>query len=137
MLEKLLNKLFQKKEILRCSHEVYLVRWYVLRTKWLGCFIHKFVRSDEDSALHDHPWPFLVIPLWRGYHEVNDRGTSNVLPLLGTRLRPAEYRHRVALRDGKPSWSLFFRFRKTREWGFWPKAGFIKWNEWWKTNKCE
>lgn len=152
--ERLLNRLLKKKEIVNCEHSIYLHRWYLFSCRWFAIFIHKFVRSDEDRALHDHPWNFLVIPIWRGYIEHNERwkpmpgyqynpctlqpNTTRVLPLLHTRYRRAEYRHRVELIDGRPSWSIFVRFRKRREWGFWDKArGFIQWAKWWRDNKCE
>ena len=67
--ERILNRIFSKKEIVNCDRDIYLHRWYVIRRPNLGLFIHKFVRSDEDRALHDHPWNFLVIPIWRGYIE--------------------------------------------------------------------
>jgi hypothetical protein len=141
-----LARLFQHKVIVNCERDPYLIRWYVLRTRFLAIFIHKFVRSDEDRALHDHPWNFLVIPIWRGYIEhsqhtspmVGDTWevTRRVWPILGTRFRRAEYRHRVELIQGKPSWSIFIRFTERRTWGFWPKDGFIAWNKWW-ADKCE
>jgi hypothetical protein len=68
-MEKLLDKLFKKRVIINCEKDPYLHRWFMIKTPWLGVYIHKFVRSDEDRALHDHPWPFLVIPIWRGYIE--------------------------------------------------------------------
>jgi hypothetical protein len=144
------------KVIVNCERDPYLIRWYLLRSKFIAVFLHKFVRSDEDRALHDHPWNFLVIPLWRGYVEhsseveiiptcYGDTGTAfqtgntikrRVWPIIGTRFRRAEYRHRVELVKGKPSWSLFIRFKERRVWGFWPKDGFQAWNDWWK-EKCE
>jgi hypothetical protein len=159
-IEAILDRIFKHKVIVNCDGDPYLFRWYVFRTRGIGLFIHKFVRSDEDRALHDHPWPFLVIPAWRGYIEHSEvdalpevdpgawmRGSPpqipravRVLPVVGTRLRRATYRHRVELLrcDGKelPAWSLFFRFREWRTWGFWPKAGFVAWNKWWQDNKC-
>ena len=68
-----LDRLLKKKEIVNCARELYLRRWYLLRTKRVGIFIHQFVRSDEDRALHDHPWSFLVVPIWRGYVEHSER----------------------------------------------------------------
>lgn len=110
---------------------------------------------DEDRALHDHPWPFIVIPLWRGYIEHNEKrvmilddpndkfdsdhvvqNTTRVYPILGTRFRRSEYRHRVELFEGKAAWSLFIRFTKERVWGFWTPS-FVPWNQFWKDNKCE
>ncbi len=69
---RVLDRLFEKKVIVNCAHDPYLHRWYVLRSERIGLFIHKFVRSDEDRALHDHPWSFIVIPLWGGYIEHSD-----------------------------------------------------------------
>ena len=35
----------------------YLVRRYLLpRNKFLNIYLHKFLGSDDDRALHDHPW---------------------------------------------------------------------------------
>lgn len=123
------------KVIHNCDGDPYLYRWYLLRTPWVALFLHRFVRSDEDRALHDHPWAFLVIPIWRGYVEHNDKGQRRVWPLLGIRFRRATYRHRVQLIHGRPAWSLFFRFREHRTWGFWPGGRFIDWRSWW-TNNC-
>lgn len=178
IIEKILNRLLKKKVIVNCDRDPYLHRWYLLRTKRMAIFIHKFVRSDEDRALHDHPWNFLVIPIWRGYVEHSDRvvicdceqGATycemcegdgayrepvrrRVLPFIGTRYRDATYRHRVELlradefRCGNPgcsvckskelpSWSVFVRFTERRQWGFWPKEGWIAFNKWWQ-EKCE
>ncbi len=116
---RLLNRLLPHKNIVNCDKDIYLRRWYLFRSKRLGIFIHKFERSDEDRALHDHPWPFIVIPIWRGYIEhsmrpcdcwhctcSNPSGPSihpwheaitRVYPIIGARLRQATYRHRVEL----------------------------------------
>jgi hypothetical protein len=149
-LHKLLDRLFSKRVIVNCDRDPYLHRWFVVRRDVFALFVHKFIRSDEDRALHDHPWDFIVIPIWRGYYEQSESGKRRVLPLLGTRFRRGTYRHRVELlrkpyKDvpvyvhvGRemPSWSLFIRFRKWRDWGFWEKTGFIQWQAWWN-EKCE
>lgn len=157
-MERILNRLFKKREIVNCDRDVYLHRWYVLRTFWITIFIHKFVRSDEDRALHDHPWNFLVIPVWRGYIEHSKKrcdcwrcncsnpscpslhpwheSETRVYPIISTRYRKAEYRHRVELVQGKPSWSIFIHFRKRRDWGFWMPEGWIQWAKFWQ-DKCE
>lgn len=136
MIIALLNRLFDHKVIVNCEHDPYLQRWYLIRTEACALFLHRFIRGDEDRALHDHPWAFIVIPIWRGYIEHNDRGQRRVLPILGIRCRPATYRHRVQLINGQPAWSLFIRFRKRRLWGFWPKGKFVSWKDWW-SNLCE
>jgi hypothetical protein len=155
---RILNRILAHKVIVNCEREPYLHRWYLLRTKRVAIFIHRFIRSDEDRALHDHPWDFLVIPIWRGYIEHNERpcdcwhctcqnpsgprphfnraNQTRVLPFVHTRFRRGTYRHRVELIGGKPSWSIFVRFKEWRTWGFWLPTGFIQWNQWWK-EKCE
>lgn len=176
---RILSAIFPYKVIINCDHDPYLVRWYVFKTKWVTLFIHKFIRSDEDRALHDHPWAFLVIPIWRGYYEHSEcraeycdwpngyyKIRQRVLPILGTRYRPALYKHRVELLGGwkretltvhpspehlpfppqtmsekttkieLPAWSLFFHFKREREWGFHPPEGFTPWHKWWQ-DKCE
>lgn len=122
----ILNRLFSHREIVNCDRNIYLHRWYVIRTAPLAVFIHKFIRSDEDRALHDHPWNFLVIPIWRGYWEHREESCGEcdgygvyglfsthvcqvchgamkvthrrrVLPILGARFRRGTYKHRVEL----------------------------------------
>lgn len=158
-IERIIDLLFDKKVIVNCDRDPYLLRWYVIRTAKFAIFIHKFIRSDEDRALHDHPWNFIVIPIWRGYHEHYKsprpsgevyEGCRRVLPIIGARFRRATYRHRVELlrayggipSDPRqwyrelPSWSFFIRFKEFREWGFHTHEGWIQWNKWWQ-EKCE
>ncbi len=148
IIDRTLNKLFNRKEIHNCDGDVYLKRWFVIRNSYFALFIHKFVRSDEDRALHDHPWNFLVVPIWQGYieHSVTKcrlcgvrhgigplwEQQKRIFPFISARYRSAEYRHRVELIDKRPSWSLFLRFRKRRVWGFWPEGGFVDNHKWWK-----
>lgn len=35
----------------------YLLRWWVIpRNRFFNVYLHKFLRDDDDRALHDHPW---------------------------------------------------------------------------------
>ena len=136
MFEKILNKLFHRRDIRSCEMEIYLKRWYIFKSKRLTLFVHKFEKSDEDMALHDHPWAFFVIPIWRGYYEYNLKGKSRSYPIISMRYRNRDYRHRVVLIDRKPSWSLFFHGVKSGLWGFWPGGKFVNNNQWWIDNDC-
>lgn len=127
--------IFKSRTIVNCNREPYLKRWYVFRTNPFAIFIHRFFRSDEDRALHDHPWSFITFIIWRGYNEYQADGVHRRWPLT-VHYRPATHRHRVELIDGKPCWTIVFRFREHRMWGFWEKSGFIPWNKWWQNN-CE
>jgi hypothetical protein len=66
--------MFSKKIIYGCegrgdADKPYLTRYTVFESKPFQIALHVFHRSDAD-ALHDHPWNFLSIILWRGYNEV-------------------------------------------------------------------
>ena len=108
-----------------------MVRWYVIpRNPLVNIYVHKFLRSDDDRALHDHPWWFVSLMLRGRYDEVTDRGVKR-RRAGSIAYRPAEWRHRVRLiRRGLPSagqvwevpcWTLIITGRRVRTWGFWCK----------------
>lgn len=75
----------------------YLLRWYVIpRNPWLNVYVHKFCRSDDDRALHDHPWWFVSLMLSGRYDEITEAGTKR-RRTGSIAYRPAAWRHRVAL----------------------------------------
>lgn len=137
-MEKILDKLLKYKEITNCEGDVYLKRWYLFRQEYLNIYIHKFLRSDEDRALHSHPFNSIIIPIWQGYLEHLWGGKiRRVFPIIGLRFRTGDFRHRVELIEDKTAWSIFIRFKRYQEWGFYPaEGGFIHWKDWWKQN-CE
>ena len=116
----------------------YMLRWYILpRNRWLNLYLHKFMRDDDDRALHDHPWWFVSILLRGSYVEWRER--FSVAPgVLSTWIhasprrfpsiafRSAETRHRVTLPAG-PCWTLVLTGPKKRTWGFWCPKGFVPW----------
>lgn len=131
---------------------------------WLGlCTLryHVFYRSDEERALHDHPWAFITFPLSKYYEYVplpNQPYIRRkvVLPFR-FHFRPATYRHRVVLPDNtvafliarfygasdeearvvanekcKPVRTLVLGLRKKRSWGFWKDGHFFPWRDWFR-----
>ena len=107
----------------RCRQTVLMHRWF-LYGPWGGVLLHKFEDSDDISlGLHDHPWDFLTIVLFRGYDELLAGGiVKRRFP--GTiAFRRAETLHAVRLRNGRPSWSLCIIGRRRRRWGFMTKDG--------------
>lgn len=117
-------------------NDPYLLRWYILpRNPWLNVYVHKFVKDDDDRALHDHPWKSLSILLFGRYREIaKDGATKDYGPLSVVR-REAEHAHRIELpKDAKtgkskPAWTLFFTGSVRREWGFHCKEGWRHWKE--------
>jgi hypothetical protein len=114
-----------------------LTRYFLIRTKRCGnLYLHIFHRSDEDRELHDHPWTFISLMLWNGYYEVTPKGRSLKLP--GAILyRPATWRHRVELRNDKPSVSLVWVSQKSRTWGFFTDRGWIPFYDFFKDKGCK
>jgi hypothetical protein len=108
---------------------VQLERWYLIpRNEVMNLYLHRFLLSDEDQALHDHPgdnrsW------LLRGYYqEVTPDDTF--MRVAGDVVdRKAEMPHRVQLLDEAPVLSLFQIGPVRREWGFHCPKGWTHWRE--------
>lgn len=100
-------------------------RYYLFESKPLSIYIHCFHTSDDDRAMHDHPWSFISFLFHRGYYEITDSGTfwRRRFSIL---YRPATWKHIVILK--KPNtWTLVFRFKRIREWGFWVNGSWMDW----------
>ncbi len=149
-------KFMRKKIIFGCESRgdgdsPYLTRFTLLETKLGAAYIHVFHRSDADEH-HDHPWPFVSLILWRGYIEETAPvvGYSCLAAVIGRQLpvtrkrvwpgmvlfRKATHRHRVELVDGKRAVTLVIRGSYQREWGFFTKAGWQRWKEYFQERGC-
>lgn len=139
------------------TDDPYLLRWYVIpRNRVLNVYVHKFLRSDDDRALHDHPWWFASIMLRGRYREWTRSGPFHSAadpkaPAFYTEerrerrapsiaFRRAEHVHRVELltdadgiTDGPfnelPCWTLIITGPKVRHWGFHCPKGFVPWEK--------
>ncbi len=112
----------------------YLIRYYLLfpdsveseRTDIpMNIFIHQFCRSD-DPIYHDHPWNYFTLILKGGYWEHTPQGTFWRGPG-HFRFNRGGY-HWIECPEPNKTWTLFFRGRKTREWGFLHEGNWVKWN---------
>jgi len=120
---------FLHKRIVGPDSDPLLIRYIIFSTPIGGVYLHKFCRSDYDLALHCHPWDFVSIILKGGYDEQTDVGILQHKPG-SILLRPAEWRHRVIIRDlKKPSWNLILKGPRRRHWGFWPDGKFCWWRK--------
>jgi len=96
---------------------IYLRRWYVIpRNPLFNIYLHQFLRSDDDRALHDHPWLNVSYVLRGSYYEqtIAAGGVhSRTLRSAGMfAFRRARQAHRVELlREGK---ERFVSTMKTR-----------------------
>ena len=103
----------------------YLERYYFATIFGKRIFIHRFMSSDPDRGLHDHPWSWAFsLILAGGYNEIikcNDdyvgivyRSAPALNKLNGERF------HRILMEPenfGK-TWSMFVHGPRVKDWGF-------------------
>ncbi len=114
----------------------YMLRWWVIpRNRFFNVYLHFFLRSDDDRALHDHPWASISIPLVGEYleHSIAAGGVANARLVSARRndwrFRPSgKFAHRIELVSG-PCWTLFITGPRYREWGFHCVHRWIHWKE--------
>jgi hypothetical protein len=115
----------------------YMRRWHVIpRNPVFNIYFHHFLRSDDDRALHDHPWWNISWLLDGSYDEITSRGSTR-RSAGACKFRFAKDSHRIALlSDGgeqgsgnmeSPVWTLFITGPKFRKWGFWCPKGWVRW----------
>lgn len=121
------------------DESVYLERWILWA--WKGTVrIHKFHRSDDDRALHDHPFWFWTFPFSDYEEKFWSPKLNKVVYHIVTKwrfhFRPALHRHAVILPDSnKPIWTFVITGDKERDWGFWPEQDrFVYWEDWYAEN---
>lgn len=137
----------------------YLLRWWVWkRNKWLNLYLHRVLRSDDDRALHDHPWVNMSYIVEGEYNEVTfaeDKAWSDKLVRTLRRQGTFKFRlptslHRLELIDGLKQWkayngeeylgvvnvttpqpctTLFLTGPRVRVWGFSCLKGWVKWTD--------
>jgi len=107
----------------------YLLRWHLIpRNRWFNIYFHVFLRSDDDRALHDHPWWNCSWLLRGGYLE-HLAGGKHVLRKPGDVVfRRGEAAHRIEL-QGLICATLFITGPHYREWGFHCPQGWRHWRE--------
>lgn len=82
---------------------VYMWRWWrIPRNAFFNVYYHHVMRSDEDAALHDHPWWNFSIVLEGGYfeHLIAEGGVHEKTwyPAGSVRFRPSgSFAHRLEL----------------------------------------
>lgn len=103
--------------------EPYLERYFLFDFLGVKAYIHRFVASDPDRGLHDHPWGrSLSLVLVGGYREVRRRGTQaarcrSLEPWRLNYIRGSDF-HRIVLDPGEEAWTLFLHGARTKGWGF-------------------
>lgn len=124
--------------------------WQSLVSRLPNVYLHCFLRSDDDRALHDHPWNWGSFLLDGQYSEVTHEPSGHNVAMLGAdyavvdveadhlhvartyspgtfRWHRAEFAHRLVIPLGKLTWTLFFCGWRRREWGFHCPQGWVHW----------
>lgn len=114
----------------------YLLRWYVTpRNRLLNVYAHLFLRSDDERALHDHPWASCSILLDAAYIEHLPGGRRSWRYPGDVVVRRARAAHRIQLLPGwhpgteAPCRTLFITGPIVRQWGFLCPQGWRHWKD--------
>jgi hypothetical protein len=110
----------------------YILRWYLIpRNRVFNVYLHHFRRSDDDRALHDHPWASISLCLEGHLYEwVRECDGSHLFRKIGCgqlTVRGASFAHRIEVDPDHLAWTLFVTGPKVREWGFWCPQGWRHW----------
>ena len=117
----------------------YLLRWFwIPRNRFFNVYIHRFLKDDEDRALHDHPWPSFSIMCEGRIRECYKTDSSTGFAYRNfywgdTVYRPAKFAHRIiVLSNGKGEkrpLTIFITGPRIRQWGFHCPKGWRHWKD--------
>ena len=145
-LARLLKKAFRNKLttvpdlVIGDPENPYLLRWYIIpRNRIFNIYLHVIRRSDDDRALHDHPWWNISFILDGSMLEVMPSKVYEAVPvgkrptikrylkqgnLVG---RGAKAAHRLEVRENSICTTLFITGPRIRQWGFHCPQGWRHW----------
>lgn len=135
MIDKLIDKLIARAKRTPYFHlEGYMMRYWLIPYNrfFPAARIHHILRSDDDRAFHDHPWPYVSIVLRGGYYEVTPNIDKSGI-YLGEKFkwygpgsvifRSAKSWHRLVIPNkGQTAWTLFITGKYQQTWGFFLNA---------------
>lgn len=112
----------------------YMRRWWIIpRNRWFNIYLHEILHSDDDRALHDHPWfnaSFLLLGRYLehtirrgGVAVVTERRQGDLC------LRTPWAAHRLETVENERTISLFITGPIMRTWGFHCRRKWIPWKE--------
>ena len=112
----------------------YLHRWWLIpRNRVFNVYLHHFLRSDDDRALHCHPWANASLLLSGEYteHTIAQGGVHRAQIIRAGEFRirwSGKLAHRIELHNGS-CWTIFVTGPRYREWGFHCVQGWRHWRE--------
>lgn len=126
--------------------DLYLRRWFVIpRNSVFNIYLHQFLCSDDDRALHDHPWAFNATYVVHGSYTERTIAAGGVHKAVKHSPGAFKFRwgpspHRVVLEreqvagiwhanKSAPAITLFFTGPVVRGWGFHCPSGWVPWRK--------
>jgi len=109
---------FLPARVISDNGQPYLERYYVGTLGGTRIYLHRFVGSDPDRGVHDHPWAWAASIILAGWYlEETRRG---ILPVRWFNFLLGDSFHRIIKPDGMQDvWTLFFhRAGDVKSWGF-------------------
>lgn len=120
--------------------------WLLPRNPFFNVYVHEFLRSDDDRALHCHPWLFNASWLIAGEYVEHTIADGGVHHQAHRRAGDFKFRwgrapHRVELHEELhlyadraesvpiPCWTVFITGPVVRVWGFHCPTRFVPWRE--------
>jgi len=126
----------------------YLQRFHLVLFERLGfrVYLHRFIGSDPDRGLHDHPWAWALTLILSGWY-FEERRDGTRARRWGYLIPSGDVFHRVVLpKRQREVWSLFVHGPYVKHWGFirpalsaaeragrvkvWPHWGLSRGGEW-------
>lgn len=115
--------------VIGAAPDPYMLRWFVWRSRAVSnLYVHEFLRSDDDRALHDHPWWSVSVCLDGEMVEHLPGGRIRRVRAGDLRVRGARHAHRLELVSDR-ALTLFLTGPKVREWGFHCPQGWRHWRD--------
>jgi len=107
--------------------EPYLERYHLFRLPGGGgVYLHRFIDSDPDRGLHNHPWKSAISLILSGsYNELRLDENSRKYKIKERILKSWRLNkikgddfHRIVMNSKTPVWTLFAHTNKYKDWGF-------------------
>jgi len=131
MLYKWMHRVTRRRDpdvIIRCEDgSPYLLRWWAIpRNRFFNIYLHKLQKSDDNRALHDHPWWSYSICVYGLMLEHLQDGSTRFIGEGDGVFRSAKMAHRLE-HIGLECWTVFITGPRIRDWGFHCPDGWMDW----------
>jgi len=106
-------------KIIKDGDQPYLERYYLCTLFDVRFYLHRFVASDPDRGVHDHPWRWAFSIILAGWYLEESRYFASTRPVRWFNFLTGESFHRVLLPYGTQVWTLFaHKAGRAKKWGF-------------------